>query len=207
MTGPLLSDLCNWTRNQKPTGGFLTSLITEYLGYFKGAQWHKLAKPLVYHCKRTNRIITVTEEFVCDLASFKRLGWLALLLAVLMALCLQIIFGFSGLWVFLIIVGGYAVAWTIWGKRAHRAAVLHDWLYRTGLVGRVTADLIFLDAMKSTGYWFHVRWPMFSVVLLLGWTAYKPAPGCMDYRFCEHGRNPEMCSGCEYSMKSNEVSL
>lgn len=87
--------------------------------------------------------------------------------------------------------------WLLWGGKAHRAAVIHDYLYREGRFGRIMTDRIFRDAMEVTGYRAWSRWPMFWGVYLGGWTAYKPTPGCLDYRFCEHNRNPAMCPGCE----------
>ncbi|MFW6364439.1 MAG: DUF1353 domain-containing protein [Bacteroidota bacterium] len=182
----------------RPKGGFLTGLCTDYLGYHQGSQYWRVAKPLVYHCTRTKRTYTVPVGFVTDFASFKRLTWPALLIAVVISFLSQLFFSLPFLSVLLTIIILYAIAWLIWGERAHRAAVLHDYLYRQGYNTRIINDLIFLDAMKSTGYWFYTRYPMFVAVFLLGWLAYKPVPGCMDFRFCKHKRNTEKCLTCKY---------
>lgn len=43
------------------------------------------------------------------------------------------------------------VAYALYGNRAHKAATLHDWLIREGVVPRREADDLFLEAMLSTG--------------------------------------------------------
>lgn len=57
--------------------------------------------------------------------------------------------------------------------RYGKAAVLHDFLYRTGAVPRREADAIFFDAMKSLGVFFPTRWLMWLAVRVFGWTAYR----------------------------------
>jgi hypothetical protein len=67
------------------------------------------------------------------------------------------------------------VLWEMWGDRAHREAVLHDWLYRKDsvpCVAKEIADGIFLEAMKSTGKPWHISYPMYWGVKLGGFTAY-----------------------------------
>ena len=62
-----------------------------------------------------------------------------------------------------------------WGNRAHREAVLHDAMYRKDFPGNVTynqANYVFLEAMKSTGKPFYIRWPMYAAVCAAGWTSY-----------------------------------
>lgn len=87
--------------------------------------------------------------------------------------------------------------WWLWGSKAHRAAVIHDYLYREGTYGRKGADIIFFEAMKATDYRLWSRCPMYWAVRLFGGFAYKTTPGCMDYRFCSTDRNPDMCVECE----------
>jgi len=63
----------------------------------------------------------------------------------------------------------------LWGGRAHREGVLHDYLYRKDsvpVVKRSVADRVFLEAMKLRGKPRRVRWPMYSGVRIGGWTAY-----------------------------------
>jgi hypothetical protein len=66
-------------------------------------------------------------------------------------------------------------AYSLWGDRAHREAVLHDYLYRFDSVPVVTysqANDVFLEAMKSTGKPWYISYPMYAGVVALGWTAY-----------------------------------
>lgn len=67
------------------------------------------------------------------------------------------------------------VFFTLFGDRAHREAVLHDYLYRcdsSPVVERSQADNVFLEAMKERGKGFFVRYAMYWGVRLGGWTAY-----------------------------------
>jgi hypothetical protein len=62
-----------------------------------------------------------------------------------------------------------------WGDRAHREAVLHDYLYRIDSIPVVSysvANSVFLEAMESTGKPWRIRYPMYWGVVLGGWTAY-----------------------------------
>lgn len=62
-----------------------------------------------------------------------------------------------------------------WGSRAHREAVLHDYLYRVDSVPVVScsqANAVFKEAMKSTGKPFRIYFWMWVGVVLGGWTAY-----------------------------------
>jgi hypothetical protein len=63
----------------------------------------------------------------------------------------------------------------IWGDRAHREAVLHDYLYRyrPGFpMTRKEADQIFLEAMKSRGVKFEIYYPMYMGVRLGGGSSF-----------------------------------
>ena len=67
------------------------------------------------------------------------------------------------------------IAYAMWGDRSHREAVLHDYLYRIDSVPVVaysTANSVFLEAMKSTGKPWYIRYPMYLGVVTAGWTAY-----------------------------------
>lgn len=62
-----------------------------------------------------------------------------------------------------------------WGNRAHREAVLHDYLYRVDSRPVVTfsqANRVFLEAMTSRGVSWWIRWPMYWAVCLCGWWSY-----------------------------------
>lgn len=67
------------------------------------------------------------------------------------------------------------IAYWCWGDRAHREAVIHDYLYRIDSVPVVTrgeADAVFMEAMRCRGKSAAVRWPMYLGVRAGGWTAY-----------------------------------
>ena len=61
------------------------------------------------------------------------------------------------------------------GNRAHREAVLHDYLYRIDSVPAATyaqANDVFFEAMKARNKGSVVRYGMWWGVVLGGWTAY-----------------------------------
>jgi len=67
------------------------------------------------------------------------------------------------------------VFYTLFGDRAHREAVLHDYLYRLDSIPvaeRSQADGVFLEAMAERGKGFFVRYAMYWGVRVGGWTAY-----------------------------------
>lgn len=53
----------------------------------------------------------------------------------------------------------------------NKAAVVHDYLYRTDIVSRRDADGIFRRIMKENGVGVVRRWVMWSAVRLFGWMA------------------------------------
>jgi hypothetical protein len=71
------------------------------------------------------------------------------------------------------------------GATANGPAVLHDWLYRVGLVTRLLADRVFNEAMAADGKWAITRWPMTAGVMVGGVWSYKQLPGCLDVRGCK----------------------
>jgi hypothetical protein len=63
----------------------------------------------------------------------------------------------------------------LFGARAHREAVLHDYLYRTDSVPQATysqANEVFYEAMELRGKSWLVRHGMWLGVVLGGWTAF-----------------------------------
>lgn len=67
------------------------------------------------------------------------------------------------------------IIYSAWGDRVHREAVLHDYLYRVNSrpqVSREQADEVFLEAMKSRGVSWWIRWPMYLGVRAGGWGSY-----------------------------------
>jgi len=71
------------------------------------------------------------------------------------------------------------IVYLSWGSRAHREAVIHDFLYRIGCpinVPRYIADSVFLEAMTCRGKPWHIRYPMYAGVRLGGWACWKKEP-------------------------------
>ena len=67
------------------------------------------------------------------------------------------------------------IIYDLWGNRAHREAVLHDWLYRIDsvpVVSKSQADRVFLEAMGSTGKPWYIRHIMYMGVVLGGGSSY-----------------------------------
>jgi len=67
------------------------------------------------------------------------------------------------------------IAYIFFGDRAHREAVIHDYLYRTDSkpsVTKHTADKVFLEAMKDRGKSWFVRSSMYLGVCLGGGFSY-----------------------------------
>ena len=56
------------------------------------------------------------------------------------------------------------IIYAMWGGRAHREAVIHDFLFRTDSIPEVSfssANWVFLEAMKARGKPFYIRHPMY----------------------------------------------
>lgn len=64
----------------------------------------------------------------------------------------------------------YAVA----GNTAHKAAVVHDYLYQNGIGTKYVADRIFLEAMKVSGIPLWRRQLMYLAVRVGGKGNFKP---------------------------------
>src|SRR3990167_3651406 len=65
------------------------------------------------------------------------------------------------------------IAYALFGNRAHRESVIHDYLYQTHLATKAMADKVFLEAMEARGKSFWVRWVMYLGVRVGGGSAYK----------------------------------
>lgn len=65
--------------------------------------------------------------------------------------------------------------WRIFPKsgRWNRAAVVHDYLYKTGMVSRSIADSIFLEAMGILEVGAISRYVMWAAVRSFGWCPWK----------------------------------
>ena len=78
-----------------------------------------------------------------------------------------------------------------WGNRAHRAAVIHDYLYRIDArpaLSYSSCNAVFREAMGATGASFQIRWPMWLGVFLGGWTSYHKRS--VDW---QPGDDPPVC--------------
>ena len=67
------------------------------------------------------------------------------------------------------------IAYTLFGDRAHRESVIHDYLYRTDSVPLATYDQandVFLEAMECRGKGWFVRKMMYWGVCVGGFTSY-----------------------------------
>lgn len=68
------------------------------------------------------------------------------------------------------------VIYTLFGDRAHREAVIHDFLYQTHLTTKSVADRVFKEAMEVRGKSAFVRWGMYLGVVLGGKSSYDSGP-------------------------------
>ena len=79
----------------------------------------------------------------------------------------------------------------IWGDRAHREAVVHDYLYcidSDPIVSFSMANAVFIEAMKSRDKGFFVRYPMWWGVWIGGYPHYHSHK--VDWR---PGDDPPIC--------------
>lgn len=61
------------------------------------------------------------------------------------------------------------VVYWLYGGRAKRPAVVHDFLYQTHLPStRSVADAVFFEAMRATELVWRIRWSMWAGVRVLG---------------------------------------
>lgn len=59
------------------------------------------------------------------------------------------------------------IIYSMWGDRAHREAVIHDYLFRIGSVPEVSfsvANRVFLEAMDVRAKRWYIRYPMYWAV-------------------------------------------
>lgn len=68
------------------------------------------------------------------------------------------------------------VIYLLFGGVGDEAAVVHDYLYATGLVPRKVADEVYAEALKACGVPAWRRGPMWAAVRLFGARRYTPAP-------------------------------
>ena len=68
------------------------------------------------------------------------------------------------------------IIYSLWGHRAHREAVVHDYLCRTGIPFEITvwkANSVFLEAMGSTGKPAYIKYPMYAGVAVGCWALFQ----------------------------------
>ena len=68
------------------------------------------------------------------------------------------------------------IIYFFFGDRAHREAVIHDYLYQSHITTKKIADKIFLEAMKVRKKNFFIRWCMYLGVVIGGKKAYETGP-------------------------------
>lgn len=68
------------------------------------------------------------------------------------------------------------LAYLVAGNTAHKAAVVHDFLYQTQPCRRETCDKIFLEAMAAIGVPLWRRRIMYRAVRSFGWIPWKSGP-------------------------------
>lgn len=67
------------------------------------------------------------------------------------------------------------IAYTLYGDRAHREGVVHDYLFRadaTPSASYSTANKVFLEAMECRGKAWFIRWPMYLAVCAFSWPCF-----------------------------------
>jgi len=56
------------------------------------------------------------------------------------------------------------IIYSLWGAKAHREAVIHDYLFRSDSIPKTTfqiANKVFLEAMEARNKPFYIRYPMY----------------------------------------------
>lgn len=67
------------------------------------------------------------------------------------------------------------IVYGIWGDRAHREAVLHDYLFRVDsdpVCSFMEANDLFLEAMESRGVRKMISYPMYAAVCAAGYSSF-----------------------------------
>lgn len=67
----------------------------------------------------------------------------------------------------------WPLTFALLGQYGHAAAVLHDWLYSSGLLSRADADRVFLNALRSSGIARWRAWLMYAGVRIGGSSRYN----------------------------------
>ena len=76
------------------------------------------------------------------------------------------------------------IVYALWGNRAHKEAIWHDYLYRTNcglILARAQCDYLFKLAMVGRGQPWYIYRPMYRGVRLGGGSSYHQFP--VDHKF------------------------
>lgn len=65
------------------------------------------------------------------------------------------------------------LAYAVLGGKGKKAAVVHDWLYKSQSVPRAVADAVFREALEASGYGPVVRAMFYAGVRVGGWVAWR----------------------------------
>lgn len=68
------------------------------------------------------------------------------------------------------------IIYSLFGNKARRASVVHDYLYTSGRASREIADAVFREASEATGIPAWCRWVMWAGVRIGGASRYSNAP-------------------------------
>ena len=68
------------------------------------------------------------------------------------------------------------IVYMAFGDRAHREAVVHDYLYQKHITTKSVADKVFMEAMAARGKKGWIRWGMYLGVMFGGRSSYKSGP-------------------------------
>lgn len=80
-------------------------------------------------------------------------------------------------------------------NRPTAASGMHDLPYRWRFMGRINADRVFNEAMRTEGRILPIRWVKTGFLFGIGFFFFKNMPGCLDPRFCR--RASDDCEHCD----------
>lgn len=67
------------------------------------------------------------------------------------------------------------IAYALFGGKAHREGVIHDYLFRKDAVPEVSfskANKVFYEAMEARNKPFYIRWPMYLAVCMFSYPCF-----------------------------------
>ena len=127
----------------------------------------KLLQSFSYHVgtQHSKTVVKVPKGFITDFASIPQ--------PLIASLGLGLIFT-GNIWlialgIIAILTSSFLPDWGRYGK----AAVIHDWLYKSKQISRKMSDLIFLEAMEVLEVNLVERYSMYYAVRLFGWIIWR----------------------------------